>query len=306
MIQGLLKHEGMEQALANDGLTFSPLGYEIWQEVFKIDPSSADIRHLNLGNLIKSGSFSITTEMYEQFHAYLSAQDFSQTPQFVASQEGLADIYMYLAQHNEEKQLTEFLSILKEFFDIKVVALVRRQDHFAESFYSHSVRQGYSGDFDEFIDMFPCQHMHWDRLISYFAETLEADEVSVFPFEKPLLEQYANENIASCFMKACGVSSNVNYGVLPVVNPSIAPFAIPVALHANRTLEFYQAYQVNQALAQGCAKPPGSAFSFFSDDYRSEFLATYAESNKILFAKYAPEFPSDSYSISNLPPETLP
>jgi hypothetical protein len=298
LLQSLLVNEGIQAALKLDDLKFSPLGFDIWEKIFKIDPGSEDIRLLKWNEMIKSGSFAITPQMCDQLRDYLTTHDFSEASGYVASQEGLSDIYLYLSQQNQAQQLVSFLDVLKSFFDIKIIAFVRRQDHFAESFYAHSVRRGYTEDFDTFIANFPCGHMKWDRLIAFFADTFGTEDICVLPFEKPLLEKNLNQNMADSFMKACGIQSNINYGVLPVTNPSMAPFAIPIALHANRTLEYFQSYQVNNALANGCAKPPGTAFDIFSDEKRLQFLDTYADSNKTLFEKYMPQFPVDSYSTT--------
>ena len=97
-------------------------------------------------------------------------------------------------------------------------------------------------------------------------------------------------------MKACGINSEIAYGALPVTNPSIAPFAIPIALHANRTLAPMEAMQLNEAMAQGCPKPPGAAFAFFDEDDRSAFLADFAASNRRLFEKYMPTMTGDDYT----------
>lgn len=99
----------------------------------------------------------------------------SGSPAAIVSEESLAGL---------SEPVLDRLAELREDFNVKVVAVLRRQDGFLQSFYHQSIHyQGETRDFPNFIRDSPWQRIHYDTAMTNWADRFGAENIHVLSYD---------------------------------------------------------------------------------------------------------------------------
>ena len=151
-------------------------------------------------------------------------------------------------------------------FDVKIIAFLRRPDHWAESFYRQRLANREHREvmtFAEFVRQPPMETYLFDRysLFSWWAEAFGAENISVLPYEPAL----RNFDLLSRFCDAAGIPDGLQRQLLFRRS------------RFNKTISAKAAENLRQEhLAERQCDDSAAAFPYLSDADRKDLLSRAA------------------------------
>lgn len=299
LFQHMIMQPRVRERMLDFGIVYTDVLQLTWKYILGFDDSSfLESRDraragLPVYEALRAGEISFGPEAKDRFRKLIEERLSDHPGKVVCSQEGFSDLYLFMKKLGREAELADFLSVLREYFEPVIVAVVRRQDTFIESFYAYSVRVGYASSFADFLEDFPVETLHWNDVIDFFHGVAPAATPRVVPMESSLLQPLGLKNAPAAVFRMCDM--NMEFGEMPLVNASMAEDVIPVVVEANRTLPPARALELANALTTSFPKEKGERFRLFSDNERQDFLARFKDSNADLFSRFS-TLPADSYA----------
>lgn len=184
----------------------------------------------------------------------------------------------------------DIIEFLTEGFRAHIVIILRRQDTFVESLYVQQVKRMETRDFDTYLAEFPLDNIAWDTVVDTYAERFGRENVTVIPFERPVVQSGGRRDFIDALLKAIGLPFDLNLPSLPVANPSMSARALELQHIANRTLSQDEAFLLADWLSDNIGKRPEDPHNLMSDDDRTRILARFREGNRRLFERYMADY----------------
>lgn len=177
-----------------------------------------------------------------------------------------------------------FLSPLAEFFEIKVICMIRRQDLLVESLYSQMLRGGYRGTFSEFIGSEDILNLlDYSILMSHWSSIFGEENIIALRFMGRIIP---TENI---LFSTIGIPNYIELAPVPEQNLSISFKGLQfIRCLQDRGVNFSYA-SFNELFGNALVSATrGPAAKYFSDLERQNFLDAYVETNAKLAADFFP------------------
>lgn len=167
--------------------------------------------------------------------------------------------------------------------EVNILLSVRRQDHFIESWYNQSIKEGGFWTFAEFMQQVSWTRFDWNRLAGDYEAVFGRDHVRVVAYEQMYKEPSA---IIDAHFKGWAYAGSIKPRNQEVVNPSLSPSVIEMSRQANAVLGSGGKTELRRILEACAAKPNGKGFGFLSPEERERVLATFAEGNQALATRH--------------------
>ena len=191
----------------------------------------------------------------------------------------------YSAYSNIDEVCADLRAVL-DGFDVRIVGVIRRQDHFIESLYQQYIKGGRSATFAEFRETCDVRRFCWSRLLQVFEDQFGRENMHVHLFESLFAEgrtvvERLFEGLGQEFQCVCPEGRRRN--------PGLSPTGFEILRRANDLLSADECGKLRRWLEQEFQKLPGDELRLFSETERAELLVHFAESNRRVFEKYLPE-----------------
>ncbi len=214
----------------------------------------------------------------------------------IATQENFFGVNHEPGSVNTCEEACKLVSYLTETCLVRIVIVLRRQDTFIESLYNQLLKTGETRPFEQYLDEFPLDNLKWDTVVDTYANHFGADNVTVIPFEKPVVKTAKFTSFVSAFFSAIGIPVPVSFGEeMRVINASLAPRTMEVQRVANMHLSAKEAHGLANWFVENINKRPDERYSLIGDEKRKELLAYYRTSNENLAAKYLSKYDAGYY-----------
>jgi hypothetical protein len=173
---------------------------------------------------------------------------------------------------------------ITEGYDTRLVACVRRQDEFIQSWYHQRIKMGGCETFGEFKKTVGLQTVEWDRLLAHFEELFGADNLRVLIFEKL---KSAGGDMLHAFFGGLGHPFKIKVRPFKRYNPSYSEKALQLALLCYPQLDQAERKKLRFALFDAFPRQRGEKFTQFTGEERRAYMALHRDSNRRFFEKYA-------------------
>ncbi len=189
----------------------------------------------------------------------------------------------------------KLITYLTEGFETKIVMLVRRQDTFIESLYNQLLKRQETRAFSDFLDDVPLANLDWAAVADTYAEQFGKENVTVLPFEKPVLATAGIDTFFEAVLRTIGLDQKINFENIPTVNPSLAPRAREIQRLANKLLSKEEAHALADWFEANVQKSPDEDHVLMAADDRARVLNFFRESNRRLCVDYMGEYETNYY-----------
>lgn len=193
--------------------------------------------------------------------------------------------------YHDVKTVARVLSRLFPDCEINVLISVRRQDHFIESWYNQSIKEGGFWTFDEFMREMAYENLDWDRIAKCYEAEIGADHVRVISYEHAY---QSPETIIDAHFKDWVYEGSIKPAYSGAINPSVSNDVIELARQANRILPASAKTELRKILETCAPKPVGSDFGYLNPADRTRILNLFTASNRELASRY-PEVGLEAY-----------
>jgi hypothetical protein len=173
--------------------------------------------------------------------------------------------------------VAEDLRALTGEFDVRVVACVRRQDAFLESWYHQHLKRGGCDGFAQFLTRVGADALRWDELLDAYATRFAS--LRVLSFEKLRAER---ARLTPALFPELWVRAE-DYGD---TNPGFSQRALEIAQHCAPLLDVPGRKRLRDALMAAFPRQPGEKSALFSETERAALLDRYAASNRQLAERF--------------------
>jgi hypothetical protein len=260
-LQGIL--EGETESLMAYSIAFEPFGFHLAERLANHSPLPPD-------ELEKvRAEFRNRVESHPEEVIILSGEYFFGHPDVC---------------YRNTEAVAEDLRRITDGYDIRLVACVRRQDDFVQSWYHQRIKMGGCETFEEFKKAVGLQTIEWDKLMGHFEQRFGADRLRVLIFEK--LKSSGGDLLHTCFS---GLGHPFEIKVRPFrrYNPSYSEKALHLALLCYPQLDQTERKKLRFALFDAFPRQRGEKFTQFTEDERRSFMTAHRDSNRRFFEKYA-------------------
>jgi hypothetical protein len=182
----------------------------------------------------------------------------------------------------------EPLRILKDYFNVKVVLYVRKQDHYLESKYNQHVRAydlRYSGSIYQFLPKFNFfSQFNYKALAERWEKVFGLDSIIVRPYGTSMVDPDVREDllsVAGALPKPVGD----DYQNDPSSNISLSATSIPYLSYVNQMHLTHSQHQALITLLDKSVPADRNARLLHSDDSR-QFYEKFNPSNRLFFSRY--------------------
>ena len=162
-------------------------------------------------------------------------------------------------------------------FDVRVIACVRRQDAFIESWYHQHLKRGGCDAFAPFLARVGADVFRWDELLDAYATRFASLRVISFDEVRAQKKRLIAALFPGLWLRA------EDYGYF---NPGFSQRALEIALHCAPLLDLPGRKRLRDALMTAFPRQPGEKSGLFSDAERASLLDRYAESNRRLAERF--------------------
>ncbi len=271
LIQGLFNEPSLHQIFNHFSLKYDP---DIYLEMAKIAPV-----------------YEFDKAVWQAFHEkYIRPLQSQPQNGFFITQENIFGSEHMPGRENTVDNSCRALEVLSQGFDLKIVAIIRRQDTYIESLYNQCLKRYDKRDFATFVDETPAENLDWKSILDTYAGLVGAENITVVPFERPICNSGNRKDFIDAVLKAIGIMPNIEIGGLPIANPSLAPRVSEIQLLANRMLSELEAHNLANWFMDHIHKQPDEPHELFNDTERRAYLNRYAASNRALVETYMPDF----------------
>tara|TARA_R110002110_G_scaffold3754_1_gene19523 strand:- start:51050 stop:52003 length:954 start_codon:yes stop_codon:yes gene_type:complete len=188
----------------------------------------------------------------------------------------------------EYLQDLEHLEVLQEYFDVKVVLYVRKQDHYLESKYNQQVRSyrtRYSGSIYQFLTTFNFYvQFNYNLVAQRWENVFGQENLIVRPYGTSLVHEDGPEDLLSV-AGALPITEKQGRPVIIDGNFSMSAQAIPYLSHINQVSLSHQQHHNLIALLQKRVPRDGAASLLRRED-ASDFYDKFGPSNTKFFSRY--------------------
>lgn len=198
---------------------------------------------------------------------------------------------------SNSSMMAKVLKSMTESFEPHIILYVRRQDRFAESYYTLRVMQGEDYTFEEFIQE---NTFNWYDLATSFANEFGENNIHVKTYDSQrlrkaggLLEDFADV-IRTETLKHADIPSRTNSG--------LSSPAVELARQTNTYLSDEETQKVRYTLLRhGNTRQRHENSTFFTPNERRTYIQNYYESNMALAEKYlsVKEYPFYMHDVEN-------
>ena len=147
-------------------------------------------------------------------------------------------------------------------FDVRIVAVVRRQDRFVESLYQQYVKGGRSATFPEFARQCDFMGFDWNRVVDAYVAQFGRERVRVHLFER-LFE--SSDRLVERLFAGGERQFRCPCGPGRRSNPGLSPRGFEVLRRANAVLERDESRRLRRWLEAEFERRPGERLPLFSD-----------------------------------------
>jgi hypothetical protein len=167
--------------------------------------------------------------------------------------------------------------------ELYVLLSIRRQDHFLESWYNQSIKEGGFWTFGEFMEQIGYQNLDWNRIAQCYEDVLGADHVRVITYENAYTTP---DLIVDAHFKGWAYDGTITPATHEPVNPSVSNSVIEMMRQANRLLPASAKTELRKILETCAPKPIGHNFGYLHTEDRTRIIELFAPSNNALAARY--------------------
>jgi len=169
--------------------------------------------------------------------------------------------------------------------EVIVIVYLRRQDFFVESFYNMRVRAGGSRKFNDFnTNVMKGTLLNWHDLLQNYSKFFGKENIIVRKYDKTQLPE--KNSLIIDFADIIGSAALKKVALAKFYNAGINRDALEVLRLCNRYLDKKGKAVLRKALEKTSSKMPLTAYSFFAQEKRKEFLENFAETNELVAKEY--------------------
>jgi len=168
-----------------------------------------------------------------------------------------------------------------------LVAIIRRQDRYLESYYLQRVQGGDTASFQEYLDQVNLEAISWWRALEIAGDIFGSSNITVYPFEcitrgeEPFLRRFV-----ACFADP----DAFDYKNLDIPkNRSYSGKALAIALAGNVVLDQSERKLLRAFLQKNFSNATHPRAELFTPEQRAEVLAMHAAGNRQVFDTFCPE-----------------
>ncbi len=175
------------------------------------------------------------------------------------------------------------LRSITEGYEVRIIASVRRQDEFIESWYHQHVKRGGCDSFQQFLTRVGEGSFQWPALLAEYEARFGKEHLRVHLFEHfrkeapPMLEY---------FFGGLGIPFKIHHLPAPEFNPSFSRKALELALRCFPELEVPERKRLRNALMQAFPRLPGEKFNLLAPEERESIKELCRESNLRCFEQW--------------------
>jgi hypothetical protein len=175
------------------------------------------------------------------------------------------------------------LKAITERYPIRLVACVRRQDEFIQSWYHQRVKMGACETFEDYKHTVGIEGLEWDRLLAVYEEFFGASNLRVLVMEQL---KATGGNLLETYFGGFGHPFDIRVRPFPRYNQSYSEKALKLALQCYPHLDLPDRKRLRNALSQAFPRQRGEKFTQFTEDERRTVIESYRASNLRFFGKY--------------------
>ncbi len=199
--------------------------------------------------------------------------------------------------YRDIQNLAHDLYLVTQYFDVHIIALVRRQDTFIESLYQQSILEGESYSFEEFLGELDIYAYKWDALLDSYRHLFGRDRLHVMAYETACAE--GNDPINS-FLAIIDPRLQAELAEIVPVNPSLSAKGLQLLRLCNPHLDGKEQEAMRYFFQKLFPKTHGESAKLFSARERENLLRAYTASNQRLFEQYLPDQEASLYTDIHL------
>jgi len=278
------------------GYSFAETGMRFWQDVLQKAAPEGEEKFVPYTDWDFSG---MTDEVMETYVDWLRHDiENSPMPRVFLSQEGFSDLVLMYDSFGITF-VERVLARLKSYYPVHVIMLARPQTSFIESMLAHSIKRGYSGGVEAFLESFPVNSLSWETHRDIFSMVSTNGDVRLLPFSMEILHRTLGKNLVESFFWRCGWDVQIPDDKVPQANPNASPDLHDLMNYANRTLPFLRATEVNHFLSEQFPKEPGVKINNLPREYTEQLIELYENENESLLVKYEDWCPPNALLMMN-------
>ncbi len=211
------------------------------------------------------------------------------------TQENIFGVHWEKGSRNRCDASCALIRHLTEGFDVKIVILVRRQDTFLESLYNQLIKRWETRAFSEFLGAIELDNLDWAAVADTYATAFGRDNVTVLPFERPVLQTGDDASFFEAVLRVIGINAKINFENVPTINPSLSTRALEIQRLANQLLTRDEAHGLANWFEANVPKAPGDPHSIMDEADRTRLLQRFQSSNKRLCETYLEGYDTGYY-----------
>jgi hypothetical protein len=175
------------------------------------------------------------------------------------------------------------LKALTSDFEVKIVACIRRQDDFIQSWYHQYVKRGGADGFPQYAQRVGLHRFRWDELLDSYEKQFGRENLRVLVYEKIAR---INESLINTFFNGLGFPFHMHPREFPHFNLSFSEKGLKLALLCYPHLDLQERKQLRDFLLGTFPKGRNEKFKLLSEDEKKTLMQSCRESNLRCFEKY--------------------
>ena len=211
------------------------------------------------------------------FEKWISSN--SENSSFVFSHEDLCG--NPFAGYENSFCIAQALRKMTEGMEVVIIAYLRRQDFFVESFYNMRIQAGGHRDFNDFnCNVAKGSLLNWHKLLKNYEEFFGKENIVARKYDKNYLPE--KNSLIIDFAKIIGSESLKNVSLAQFYNSGINRDALEFLRLSNKFLEKKEKAILQKSFANLFPKLPSSKSSFFEVEERKLFMESFSATNALV------------------------